>query len=123
METESRKLFSDGYGLDTATKGYFFKSYAQDPKTDANNPLISPLFAENLAYMPPTHIITAECDPLRDEGKLLADRLNKDGVQCPYKCYAGMLHGFLSYQYQVPMDAATEAVSGCAAQLRKHLCR
>ena len=120
-DTESRRLFANGYGLDASLKGWFLSSYTQDPKTDAQNPLISPMFAKHLGYMPPTHLLTGECDPLRDEGKLLADHLNTDGVKCTYECYEGMIHGFCSYMYMTPMDAGKRAVKDCAAQLRQHL--
>lgn len=121
MDTESRRLFANGYGLDKALKTYFLNSYTHDAEQEAKNPLVSPLFAKNLSFMPPTYLMTAECDPLRDEGKMFADRLVTDGVACTYKCHKGMIHGFCSYAYMMPMDTGVQAVKDCAAQLKKYL--
>ena len=121
MNTESRREYANGYGLDKAIKTWFLTSYIHDAEKDAKDPLVSPLFAEDLSFMPPTYLMTGECDPLRDEGKLLADRLVKDGVQCTYKCYEGMIHGFCTYAYMMPMDTGVQAVRDCAAQLRHYL--
>lgn len=121
MDTESRRLFLNGYGLDKAMKDWFLKSYAHDVEQDGKNPLVSPLYAKDLSFMPPTYLMTAQCDPLRDEGRMLADHLMNDGVSCTYKCYEGMIHGFCGYVYVMPMDAGLQAVKDCAEQLRKHL--
>jgi len=45
----------------------------------------------------------------------------KDGVSCTYKCYEGMIHGFCTYAYMMPMDAGDQAVKDCVAQLKKYL--
>lgn len=121
IDTESRRVYANGYGLDKATKDWFLTSYTNNAEKDSKNPLVSPLFAMDLSFMPPTYLITGECDPLRDEGKLLADHLEKDGVKCSYKCYEGMIHGFCTYAYMAPMDTGIQAVRDCASQLRQHL--
>lgn len=63
---------------------------------DPRNPLISPVFATELANLPPALIITADCDPLRDDGSRYVDVLEKAGVPVRYKNYLRMPHGFLS---------------------------
>lgn len=63
---------------------------------DVNNPYSSPIKAENLSNLPPAYIITAEFDPLRDEGELYATRLQESGVPVQIKRVDGFVHGFLS---------------------------
>ena len=121
METESRKQFAKGYALDKTLKTWFFTSYVSDPKQDAQNPLVSPYLARSLKAMPPAHVLTAGCDPLRDEGKLYADRLKQEGVAVTYRNYDGMLHGFLNHMYLLPLDSGNEAVRNCVKHLRQAL--
>lgn len=114
-ETESRRAFANGFGLDEDVVKNVLASYVQG--NDAKSPLISPYYAPDLSFMPPTLIFTAENDLLRDEAKLLADRLQKEGVTCTYRCCKGMLHGFMNHMYIMRLDAAEEATSFCAKYL------
>lgn len=59
------------------------------------DPLLSPMFAENLAQLPPALILTADIDPLRDDGARYARKLADAGVPVKYVNYSGMPHGFL----------------------------
>jgi len=63
-------------------------------KAELTDPLISPMFAENLADLPPTLIVTADIDPLRDDGARYARKLADAGVPTRYVNYPGMPHGF-----------------------------
>ena len=63
-------------------------------KAELTDPLLSPMFAENLASLPPALILTADIDPLRDDGARYAQKLNAAGVKARYVNYPGMPHGF-----------------------------
>ena len=64
------------------------------PRTDRQHPEASPLWRDDLSGLPPTHIITAEYDPLRDEDELLYHRLTAQRVDCTCQRYLGVIHGF-----------------------------
>lgn len=62
--------------------------------TDSHHPEASPLWREDFSGLPSVHIITAEYDPLRDEGEALFQRMTKQGVPCTCQRYSGVIHGF-----------------------------
>ena len=93
-ESDSRREFATGYGLEAVTISWFSNHYFANPE-DASHPHASPLRAADLRGLPPALVITAQYDPLRDEGKAYADRLQAAGVPVTYKCYAGMTHLYL----------------------------
>ncbi|MFV4774173.1 alpha/beta hydrolase fold domain-containing protein [Citrobacter portucalensis] len=64
------------------------------PQTDPLHPEVSPLWREDFNGLPPTHIITAEFDPLRDEGEALYQKFLEQGVECTCQRYLGVIHGF-----------------------------
>jgi acetyl esterase len=114
-ETESERLYSDGYFLDSDFSELCLSSYIPDAG-DRAHPWASPLLVENLSGLPPATLITAECDPLRDEGRAYADRLNAAGVKASYTDYPGVFHGFASMFGMLP--EADQAVAEAAAVLR-----
>lgn len=75
---------------DTLLSG--FEAYF--PGTDVMYPEASPLWREDFTGLPPVHIITAEYDPLRDEGERLYSRLTEQGVTASCQRYLGVIHGF-----------------------------
>jgi acetyl esterase len=93
FDTQSYRDNAEGYFLTRQSMEYFSALYLRDEQ-DKESIYASPLLAEDVSALPPTLIITAEYDPLRDEGKLYADRLKESGVPVEYTCYYGMIHGF-----------------------------
>ncbi|EMF0719566.1 alpha/beta hydrolase [Citrobacter freundii] len=75
---------------DTLLSGY--EMYL--PHTDLKHPEASPLWRDDFSGLPPTHIITAEFDPLCDEGEALYQRFLEQGVECTCQRYRGVIHGF-----------------------------
>ena len=63
-------------------------------RRDADDPLVSPLRADDLRGLPPAFIVTAEFDPLRDDGERLRRAPAAAGVPVPRQRYDGMIHGF-----------------------------
>lgn len=107
---------NDGYLLTRAVMKYFWNHYASSPE-EARQPYASPINAENLGGLPPAMVITAECDPLRDQGEAYARRLQEAGVPVTVKRYAGAIHVF--FQMGAVIDSGREAVSDAAAALRQ----
>ena len=115
---DSSQSFRDngeGYGLDRATMDWYWRHYLRDD-ADATNPLVAPMLANDLSGLPPALVITAEYDPLRDEGEAYADRLKEAGVDATWSRYDGMLHGFFSAG--TPVDKTWEAIAEAASALR-----
>ena len=82
------------------------------PHTERQHPEASPLWRDDLSGLPPTHIITAEFDPLRDEGELLYHRLTSQEVDCTCQRYLGVIHGF--FQLAGVSHAARSAMQDIA---------
>ena len=88
---------SDGFGLTRSGMGWFLAHYLSGGEGAVDDPRVSPLLADEraLAASPPSLVITAELDPLRDEGEAYAERLRAAGVPAESTRYDGMIHGFL----------------------------
>lgn len=93
--SSSYRDYGKGYFLTEEEMRYFWGSYLSDDKSGAN-PYASPLLADDLSRLPPALVITAEYDPLRDEGEAYADRLQDAGNSVQKRRYNGMMHSFLS---------------------------
>jgi acetyl esterase len=84
---------ADGYMLTTISMRWFWDQYVNQPE-DMAHPHASPMYATDLSGLPPALIITAEFDPLRDEGEAYGARLREAGVDVQITRYDGMIHGF-----------------------------
>ena len=94
---------------------WFWDHYLADP-AEAAHPYASPLRAKSLAHLPPALVVTAEFDPLRDEGEAYATRLREAGVPTVTSRWDGMNHGFFFWVGVV--DSATDAMAESCAWLR-----
>lgn len=118
-EYPSRVENATGYFLDQPTMEWFIGSYA-DADTDLADPRISPLRGE-LAGQPPAVVVTAEFDPLRDEGAAYADALEAAGVRVEHRTYPGLIHGFFDMGPWSPacQAAIDETIAAFAGLLRE----
>jgi acetyl esterase len=106
-----------GYLLDSDTMTWFLDHYLAD--ADRRHPDASPLFADDLSGLPPALVVTAEFDPLRDEGEAYAERLRQAGVTVTMSRYDGMIHAF--YGLDPVFDAAKRATAETVAALHDAL--
>lgn len=92
---------AEGYGLETAGLKPFNAFYVESG-ADPADPLVSPIKREDLSGLPRALIITAEYDPLRDEGERYGQRLREAGVEATVSRYAGANHGFVANFSWIP---------------------
>lgn len=114
-QTPSRTELASGYFLDQATLEHDLKHYL-GPGADPADPRVSPLRASELAHLPPACIHTAEFDPLRDEGREYAQRLERAGVRTLYRCHSGMIHLFYGMGALIPYAARGFELIGADAR-------
>ena len=116
--TQSERDYGHGHFLDEALMDWFADQYFAT-EADRHLPYGSPLKASDLRRLPPAMVMTAECDPLRDQGEAYADKLRSAGVAVDLKRYEGMIHPFVSLAGIV--DAGREAITDAAAAVRQAL--
>ncbi|WP_435768868.1 alpha/beta hydrolase [Nocardioides sp. SYSU DS0651] len=102
-------------GFDPAEAAWYWEQYAATP-ADLEHPDLAPLRSDRLASLPPTLVITAEHDPLRDEGEHLAGLLAESGVEVVATRYLGQVHGF--WRHPDAFDAAEPAVRQVSGWMR-----
>jgi acetyl esterase len=117
----SREEFGGGeYFLSTRDMDWFTSMYLEDAK-QVQDPRASPLRSRDLSGLPAALVVTAGCDPLRDEGKMYAERLREAGVPVEYRCFEETIHAFVSFAPAIP--AGDEALDFVARRLRAALRR
>ncbi len=115
FSTPSYTENKEGYMLTRDLMQWFWNHYIKD-ESEAKHPYISPLQAENLEDLPAALIVTAEYDPLRDEGEAYGKRLQEAGVNVALSRYPGMIHAFIRMTSR--LDKAREALYEIAGTLR-----
>jgi acetyl esterase len=94
---------------------YYYNHYVP-AGTDRKHVLLSPFYAASFTGLPPAHLITAEFDPLRDEGEAYAEKLQAAGVPVTCRRYEGMIHAFFSLDGI--LDQGKKAIDEAATALR-----
>jgi acetyl esterase len=106
---------AEGYMLTADGMRWFYRHTLNDP-SEGDDPRVSPIRAESLADLPPAFVITAEFDPLRDQGLAYADALAAAGVTVTSTTYDGVFHGFFSMSAMI--DQSKVAIGDAVAALR-----
>ena len=94
MNYKSYETLGEGYQITTAQLRWYWRQYG-GPGFDPRNPSISPIYSGQVARFPPTMIISAAFDPLRDEGAAFGKRLREAAVLVEELDVPGTIHGFL----------------------------
>ena len=84
---------------------WFWEQYT-NPGLDYDDPYLCPIRARDLSGLPPALVVTAEFDPLRDEGRRYAERLRESGVAVEYRNVEDQMHGFIMVTASVARAAA-----------------
>jgi acetyl esterase len=118
FETGSYLEFAENHYLTRKTMQWFASHYLASPEEN-RNPDASPLLAKDLAGLPPALLITAEFDPLRDEGDAYAVELATAGIPVDHTCHPGMPHNFHALGGVLPQGR--EVLKTIGAQIREAL--
>ena len=113
--TNSYHANADGYGLSQDAMRWYWDHYLVSD-ADAQNPYAAPMQAKDLSGLPPALVITAEYDPLCDEGEAYAAKLREAGTHAQCTRYDGMTHGFFSQS--AVLDKGKLAIEEATAALR-----
>ncbi len=101
LDTPSHRELQDGHVIPRDRIVWYAEQYLRG-EADRNDPRAAPLRTTDLRGQPPTLVVTAGFDPLRDEGRAYADRLRGAGVDVVYREYPGQIHAFVSLTKAIP---------------------
>jgi acetyl esterase len=115
FETESYRKYAQGCGLTRERMIWFWEQYLQGTDHDSD-PYACPATAADFSNLAPAIIVTADLDPLKDDGIKYERLLRKSGVQTHYLEYEGMIHGFVNLG--TITTKSQEAIANCAAIIK-----
>jgi acetyl esterase len=116
FETASYRDNAEGYMLTRSAMQHYWRVYLRD-ESDGADYRASPLRAPDHSGLPAATVVTAEYDPLRDDGRAYAERMRAAGVQVEYRECPGLVHGFATSMGAI--DAGRAAVQDAARALRE----
>ena len=117
LNTPSYRDFKERYGLTAEGMQRYWNLYLDG--ADGFQPDASPLRAGDLAGLPPTFVLTAEFDVLRDEGEAMAGKLREAGVDVTHRRYDGTIHGF--WRWMAGTEQTRRAIAEVGGALRREL--
>jgi acetyl esterase len=109
---------AEGFLLTTKAMEWFWGHYVPEPAR-RREAYAAPLRAQDVSGLPPAFVLTAEYDPLRDEGEAYAERLRQAGVPTRLQRYAGAIHGF--FAMGLLSAVARTAIDDAAAEAKQAL--
>jgi len=115
LDSKSHELYGKDYNLTTEELEWYMSFYLP-PNTDKNSPYVSPLFQNDLSEMPDSFIITAQYDPLQNDGIQYAIALLEAGNTVDYTCIKSLTHSFLNMTGEV--DEAKEGLDQIAVKMK-----
>lgn len=116
LNTKSWSYFGNKFNVSTEDMQKYISLYVPQ-KEHRKLPYASPLLAENLKNLPAALVITAEIDPLRDEGEAYAEKLKEAGNKVNFIRYEGVTHGFINMDKIT--NKADEAINSISLYLQK----
>jgi acetyl esterase len=115
FETPSYLAYANGFGLPRKSMQWFWEQYLQGGDHDSD-PYACPSRAKDFSNLAPAIIVTAEYDPLKDDGVKYERLLKGAGVPTSYLEYKGMIHGFVNLSAITP--TAQRAIAECAKRIQ-----
>jgi len=113
-DVPSRTTYASGYFLTARLMEWYRDQYLDDERHH-DDPAFAPALGD-LRDLPPALVVTAEFDPLHDEGRQYAALLNAAGVQARHHCYPGTIHGFVNFYPMMPKGRHALAEGGRAVR-------
>ena len=120
FSTQSYKDFSDGYLLTKNAMEFYFDSY-KTPDLNGEDPQVSPLFNKIHEKLAPAILVSAELDPLKDEGFNYAEKLRNQQRLVSYECIEGVTHAFIQLPGVFP--EADQALVSSALKIKDFFSR